>query len=130
MTDSFKIIQIHSQAELDRYGVREFAAEFGHKPVGLPIILWFYDDDLVAYVEVRQTIVLHPAVHHMIEPRVFLEGGRKLCQLMRSEYEGALVIYDERSAHFAPGLMIRLGFERSPFQYFQPKEITNGSQGT
>ena len=130
MTDSFKIIQIHSQAEMDRYGVREFAAEFGHRPIGLPIILWFYDDDLVAYVEVRQTVVLPPAVHHKIEPRVFLEGGRKLCQLMRTEYEGSLVIYDKRSAHFPPATMMHLGFELSPFLYFQPVEITDGSQST
>ena len=130
MTSNFKLIQINSQAELDRYGVREFAAEFNHKPAGLPIILWFCDDELVAYVEVRRTTVFHPAVHPKIEPRVFLEGGRKLCELMRTDHEGALVIYDERSAHFQEGLMRHLGFELSPFKYFQPKEISNGSQGT
>lgn len=119
---SFKIISISSQAELDRYGVREFAAEFDHKPIGLPIILWFYNDELVAYVEVRQTPVLYPAVHPVVSPRAFLTGGRMLCELVREDYQGAYVIYDKRSAHFQVEAMERLGFALSPLKFFQPKE--------
>jgi hypothetical protein len=130
MTSTFKLIQINSQAELDRYGVREFAAEFGHRPIGLPIILWFYDDELVAYVEVRMTPVLYPAVHPNVSPRAFLEGGRMLCDKVRRDYQGALVIYDHRSAYFQAEAMERLGFELSPLKFFEPKETHNGSQGT
>jgi len=128
MTSKFKLIQINSQAELERYGVREFAQEFGHKPIGLPIILWFYDDELVAYVEVRMTPVLYPAVHPAVSPRVFLEGGRMLCELVKRDYEGALVIYDKRSAHFEQEMMLHLEFELSPLKFFQPKETQDGSQ--
>lgn len=130
MTANFKLVEIHSQAELDRYGVREFAAEFGHKPIGLPIILWFYDEQLVAYVEVRQTPVFYPAVHPDVSPRAFLTGGRMLCELVKRDYEGAFVIYDKRSAHFAPGLMVNLGFQESPLRFFEPKETNDGSQST
>jgi len=130
MREQFKLIQVNSQAELDRYGVREFADDFGHKPIGLPLILWFYDEDLVAYVEVRMTPVLYPAVHPKIAPRVFLEGGRMLCEKVREDYEGAFVIYDERSAHFQAGLMKHLDFVPSPLKFFEPKETADGSQST
>jgi hypothetical protein len=123
MTRDFKFLRIHSKAEVDRYGVKEFADEFGHKPIGLPIILLFYQDDLVAYFEVRQTPVLHPAIHPKISPRVFLEGGRLIAAVMREEFEGGFIIYDRRSALFEPEAMEHLGFELSPLRFFETKEI-------
>jgi hypothetical protein len=127
MTKKFKLVRINSKAELERYGVLEFAAEFGHKPIGLPIILWFYDDDLVAYVEVRRTPILYPAVHPEISSRVFLEGGRMLYDLLKDDFEGGFVIYDYRSAKFQPEAMEHLGFELSPLKFFQKKETPDGS---
>jgi hypothetical protein len=117
MTSAFQIVTINSQAELDRYGVREFAAEFDHKPIGL------------AYVEVRHMPVLFPAVHPDISPRIFLEGGRKLCQMVKKDFENGFVIYDYRSAKFGPEAMRRLGFELSPLKFFEP-ETPDGSQST
>jgi len=131
MSPQFELIKVKTMAELDRYGVREFAASFGHKPVGLPIILWFTAGELVAYVEVRNTPILYPAVHHEISPRVFLAGGQQLAELVAREYEGAFVIYDRRSAHFEPEQMGRLGFALSPLKFFevnpQQKETEHGS---
>jgi hypothetical protein len=127
MTKKFKLVRINSKAELDRYGVREFAAEFGHKPIGLPIILWFYDDELVAYVEVRRTPILYPAVHPKINPRIFLEGGLLLAAMLREEFEGGFIIYDRRSALFEPEAMEHLGLELSPLKFFQTKETPDGS---
>jgi hypothetical protein len=129
MTSAFQIVTINSQAELDRYGVREFAAEFDHKPIGLPVLLWFHQDQLVAYVEVRHMPVLFPAVHPDISPRIFLEGGRKLCQMVKKDFENGFVIYDYRSAKFGPEAMRRLGFELSPLKFFEP-ETPDGSQST
>jgi hypothetical protein len=128
MTQDFRLLRIHSKAELDRYGVKEFAEEFGHKPIGLPIILIFHKDDLVAYVEVRQTPVLYPAVHPKIIPRAFLEAGRMIVAIMREELEGSFMIYDRRSALFEPEAMEHLGLQLSPLKFFEPKEIQNGSQ--
>jgi hypothetical protein len=125
MIDRFKFVQVNSIAELDRYGVREFAAEFGHEPIGLPIWLFFHKDDLVAYCEIRMTPVIYPAVHPKISPRAFFEGGRLLCDKMRDHLPGAFVIYG--SAPFDAKQMTKLGFELSPLQFFQPKETENGS---
>jgi hypothetical protein len=121
MTRAFQMVAANTQADLDRYGVREFAAEFDHKPVGLPLLLWFYGEELVAYVEVRHVPVLFPAVHPNINPRVFLEGGRKLCQMVRKYFENGYVIYDYRSAKFEPEAMRRLGFQLSPLKFFEPE---------
>jgi hypothetical protein len=119
MTKDFKLLRIHSQADVDRYGVREFAKEFGHDPTGLPIILFFYQDDLVAYFEVRQTPVLYPAIHPKISPRTFLEGGRLMADVMREEFEGGFLIYDRRTALFEPEAMEHIGFGLSPLKFFQ-----------
>lgn len=129
MTEKFRIVQVNSKAEVERYGVMEFAAEFGHKPIGLPLLLFFHKDDLVAYVEVRHLPVLFPAVHPKVSPRIFLEGGRLLKQVVEDKYENGFVIYDYRSANFVSGLMKHLGFSRSPLKFYEVrKEEQNGSQ--
>jgi hypothetical protein len=125
MTNNFRIVQINSQAEIERYGLRQFAAEFGHKPVGLPILLFFHQDELVAYVEVRSTPLLHLGVHPKLSSRTFLEGGRLLCAIVRERFPNGFVIYDYRSALFKPEQMKHLGFVLSPFQFFEPKQETS-----
>jgi hypothetical protein len=124
MTSQFRVIQINSQAELDRYGIREFAAEFGHKPIGLPQLLFFHQDDLVAYCEIRSTPMIHLGVHPKLSPRTFLEGGRLLCSIVRDRFPNGFVIYDRRSAQFEPEAMKHLGFVESPFKFFEPDEET------
>jgi len=131
MTSEFNIVEITSFTEYERYGLREFASEFGHQPIGLPIHLWFYKGDLVAYVEVRNLPVLYPAVAHGISPRVFLGGGQALCEMMKSHYANGFVIYDRRSAQFAESQMERLGFTKSPLAFYEvTQEKDDGSQST
>jgi hypothetical protein len=122
MINKFKVIEVVTHADVERYGVREFAAEFGHTPIGLPLLLFFCDEDLVAYVEVRYTPVLYPAVHPKVSPRIFLEGGRLLHKIAERDFENAFVIYDHRSANFKPQAMEHLGFTESPLKFFEPKE--------
>jgi hypothetical protein len=117
-THEFRVIRCASRTEIERLGIPEFAEEFGHKPIGLPILAFFCDGELVAYCEIRAMTICYPAVHPQISSRAFLIGGKLLSQTIAKNYEGALLGADPAVRNWEP-ILAKIGFRPTEYNFYE-----------